>query len=324
MLKGQIHKGEKMQKKHQEEKTENQIRLKLSRIAVTFIVLLLSIGFIFKFCYHKVPNGYVGVVYSLNGGVEETILGQGARLMSPLKNVINFPTTQQQLILSNDPNDYTDTRIPYRDNSINATTNNGGALKLNVQMNYTFDTSRIVELYKTFNTNGESIVYSKLSNEIISLIKEVITRYEVMDVYATKRTEVNAALTDKISVVMSEKYGIMVSDVSIIDAIPSDEVKAKIDAKVQANEEKEKALLDAETAQAEADKNRIIAQGQADVKMIEAQAEAAANKLLAESMTPELIEMKEAEANMKLADAHLKHGFVTIQGSSTPIVDTRR
>lgn len=46
--------------------------------------------------------------------------------------------------------------------------------------------------------------------------------------------------------------------------------------------------------------------------MIEAQAEADANKIVSESITPELIQMKEAEAR-------LKHGWVTVQGADTVV-----
>ena len=47
-------------------------------------------------------------------------------------------------------------------------------------------------------------------------------------------------------------------------------------------------------------------------KIIEAEAEAKANKTIAESITPELIQMKEAEAR-------LKHGWVTVQGADTVV-----
>ena len=55
-------------------------------------------------------------------------------------------------------------------------------------------------------------------------------------------------------------------------------------------------------------------QGEADKKLIEAKAEADANKMLEQSITPELIQMKEAEAR-------LEHGWITVTGG-TPIVDT--
>ena len=58
----------------------------------------------------------------------------------------------------------------------------------------------------------------------------------------------------------------------------------------------------------------MIAESEAQVKLIEAQAEAQANQVIAQSITPELIQMKEAEAR-------LEHGWVTVQGAGTVVTD---
>ena len=49
------------------------------------------------------------------------------------------------------------------------------------------------------------------------------------------------------------------------------------------------------------------------VELIEARAEAEANRVIAQSITPELIQMKEAEAR-------LEHGWVTVQGADSVVV----
>lgn len=59
---------------------------------------------------------------------------------------------------------------------------------------------------------------------------------------------------------------------------------------------------------------KTAAQAEADAELIKAEAEAAANKKLSSSITDELIKMKEAEAR-------LKHGWVTVQGSDTVVTD---
>lgn len=56
------------------------------------------------------------------------------------------------------------------------------------------------------------------------------------------------------------------------------------------------------------------AQAEADAELIKAEAEAKANNKLSASITDELIKMKEAEAR-------LKHGWVTVQGSDTVVTD---
>ena len=57
-----------------------------------------------------------------------------------------------------------------------------------------------------------------------------------------------------------------------------------------------------------------MAESEAQVKVIEAQAEADANRIIAQSITPELIQMKEAEAR-------LEHGWVEVQGADTVVTN---
>lgn len=86
----------------------------------------------------------------------------------------------------------------------------------------------------------------------------------------------------------------------------------EIEALRQAKQDAEIAELAKQTAEAQAETNRVIAESEAAVKIIEAEAEAESNKIVAESITPELIQMKEAEAR-------LKHGWVTVQGADTVV-----
>ena len=77
------------------------------------------------------------------------------------------------------------------------------------------------------------------------------------------------------------------------------------------------ALAEQETAKVEAETALIKAQNEADIKVKEAEAEAKANKLKADSITDELIRMKEAEAR-------LKHGWVTVQGNAATVIDQNK
>ncbi|MFL2133490.1 hypothetical protein [Desemzia sp. FAM 24101] len=85
----------------------------------------------------------------------------------------------------------------------------------------------------------------------------------------------------------------MVFGVSDVDA----EIQKSIDEIIKAGQEKEKALLEADTAKTKA-----------------AEAEAEANKKLSESISEELIKLKEVEAR-------LEHGWVKVQ-TGQAIVDT--
>ena len=83
---------------------------------------------------------------------------------------------------------------------------------------------------------------------------------------------------------------------------------------------KQTALAQTETdkavAQAAADVALIEAESEAKVTKVKAEAEADANKVIAGSITQELIDMKEAEARYK-------HGWVTVNGAGNVIADAR-
>ena len=281
-------------------------------IALVITVLIAIVAAItVVLCVERIPVGSVGVVYSARG-VEDTVLSQGWHFISPLKSVKEFPISQQQIVFSNDPSDYNTDE--HADWSIDAPAS-GGMVKINLTVNYNFQPDRVVELYSKFNgMDGEQIVASRVQNSIIAYVKEVTPDFSVMDIYSDKKTEVNDAITSYLNEKLSNEYGITVSSALVIDVQLNETLQQKVQQKEEAKQEAEIAELEKQTAQAQAETNQVIAESEANIKLIEAEAEAEANRVIAASITPELIQMKEAEAR-------LEHGWVTVQGSGTVVTN---
>ena len=279
----------------------------MKKFMAIFVAFLIAVGAVL--CTERVHTGYVGVVYSAKG-VEQQTISQGWHFMSPLKHVSEFPITQQRVVFSNAPSDYG--AKEHADWHIDAPAN-GGTIAINLTVNYNFLPEHVVELYTKFGgMDGESLMESKIQNDIIAYVKEVTPQFSVMQIYSDDRAGVNTAITDYLNEKLTAEYGINVSSALIVDAQPDDTLMQKIRAKEQAKQNAEIAELNKQTALAQAETDKVKAQTEADVKMIEAQAEADANKVLSESITPELIQMKEAEAR-------LKHGWITVQGADTVV-----
>lgn len=279
----------------------------MKKFMAIFVAFLVAVGAVI--CTERVHTGYVGVVYSAKG-VEQQTISQGWHFMSPLKHVSEFPITQQRAVFSNAPSDYGTKE--HADWHIDAPAN-GGTIAINLTVNYNFLPEHVVELYTKFGgMDGESLMESKIQNDIIAYVKEVTPQFSVMQIYSDDRAGVNTAITNYLNEKLTAEYGINVSSALIVDAQPDDTLMQKIRAKEQAKQDAEIAELNKQTALAQAETDKVKAQTEADVKMIEAQAEADANKVLSESITPELIQMKEAEAR-------LKHGWVTVQGADTVV-----
>lgn len=303
-------------------------------IVLAIIILAAVIGGIYTIMsLEKIEEGYVGVVYTYSEGVQDETLDAGMHFVGPFAKVKEFPISQQQLVLSNNPEDYNEKEHP--DWSIDAPAN-GGMVTLNVTVNYNFMPDRVVELYKKFKgMDGETIVESRVQNSIIAYIKEVTPKYNVMDIYSDKKAEISTDITEYLNNKLGKEYGINISSALVIDVQLNDTLKAKIQAKEEAKQDAEKAELDRQTAEAQAEvtkvnaettaevqrieteaaaeQTRIKAQASADATRIKAEAEAEANKKIAESLTPELIEMQKYEKwNGQLP---------TVQGSGSTIVD---
>lgn len=283
----------------------------MSKIIAVVVAVIALIGGIFAVCSMEyIEAGEVGIVYSMRNGVQDEVLQQGVHFINPLHKVNEFPVSQQQLVLSNNPADYNKDSHP--DWHIDAPAN-GGMVKLNLTINYNFMQDRVTGLYERFRgMDGDTLVENMVQNSIIAYIKEVTPQFSVMDIYSTKRAEVGQAITEYLNAKLNDEYGINIASALIIDVQLDEALMQKVQAKEQAKQDAEKAELDKQTAIAQAETDKVKAQANADVAIIEAKAEAEANRIISESITPELIEMEEAKAR-------LKHGWIEVQGASSVV-----
>lgn len=284
----------------------------MRRTGIIAVVLALIVAVSCISCLERVSVGNVGVVYTSKGVKNET-LSPGWHWIGFTERVKQFPVSQQQIVFSNDPADYN--AKDHADWSIDAPAN-GGMVKINLTVNYSFKADRVIDIYTRFNgMDGEQLVETYIQNSIIAYVKEVTPKFSVMDIYSDKKSEVNKALTEYLNEKLSDEYGIQITSALIIDVELDTGLQEKIKAKEQAKQDAEIAELEKSTALAQAETDKVKAQTAADIEVIEAQAQAQAdaNRIISESITPELIQMTEAEAR-------LKHGWVTVTGADSVVV----
>lgn len=273
-------------------------------IVAICLVLGLILGII---CTERIPTGYVGVVYSMNGGVTGEVLEQGWHIVAPTKKVTEYSIGLEQSYLSSE-----DIGDSPKDESFSIPTSDGKTVKVNLEFSYRFDASRVTDTFTEFKgKSGETIKDTFIKPKVIAWTQEVSANYPVTDIFGDKRTAINAEL-DVYLREKFDKYGIIIDTVNFTDISVDAETSAAIQKKVTAQQELELAQIEAQTAQIQAEKERevarisaekdkevaqieaekaiIEAEAQAEVIRIAAEAEAEANKKIADSLTPELIE----------------------------------
>lgn len=237
----------------------------------------------------KIKNGHIGVVYSMQGGVQDEVLGQGWKFVGPTKKVIQYSIRTQQLYMSRDSQEGSK-----EDQSLNVGTQ-GGTVNVDFEMSYSFNPDTVANIYKKYGgLSGKEIVDGIVRGRIRGLVNEITSKYSVADLYVDKRQEINQEITKHLQENLAE-IGITVERASLSDVRPDEQVMNTLKDKARMQEELAVEKQKQEKVKLEAETKRIEAQGEADKQLIQAQAEADANKLLQQSITPELIELKRIE-----------------------------
>lgn len=300
-------------------------------IGAVVLVIILIVGLMLVcMCTEKIPAGYVGVVYNMNGGVDGEVLGQGWHIVAPTKKVTTYSIgIEQSYLTAEDKGDSP------KDESFSIPTSDGKTVKVNLEFSYRFDEERVAETFTKFKgKSGEDIKDTFIKPKIVAWTQEVSANYPVTDIFGDKRTQINAEL----DVYLRDKfdpYGIIIDTVNFTDISVDDETAAAIQKKVNAQQELELATIEAETAQIQAEKDRevariqaekdkevaqimaeqkiIAAEAEAEALRIAAEAEAEANAKIAASLTPALIE--------KIKFERWNGAMPSVQGVDGVIVD---
>lgn len=269
------------------------MRKSLGGIATAVIIALVII--VLFVCTVRIPAGYVGVVYNMNGGISDKTLTQGFHVISPTQNVTTYSIgiEQSYLTASNDGDSS-------NDESFEVPSNDGKGLTVDMTFTYRYDADRVADTFTRFKgQSGKDVKNSFIKPNIMSWTKEVTAKYSVIDLLGDKRATLNSELTDYLKQKF-EPYGIVIESVSLINIDPDEETRSAVQKKVNAQQDLELAKIEQQTANVNAEKEKEVAitkanqeketaQINAESKLIEAQAQADANRLISQSLTPELI-----------------------------------
>ncbi len=268
------------------------------------VLCVLGFAVILLGCYTVVPANNVGIIYSPFTGVSEQTLPEGIQLKSPLDTVYLLSTEVQTQNLVN----------------ITGQTKDAQFITMAIDIKYRVDTENAFQIFKQFRTLS-NMNSSLIAPTVQRSIETITTQYNVIDVLGEYRNEVYTKIEQDLEARLDEN-GVSFYSITFTDTDAGDEIENAIRAEAVAKKAVETAEQERLRVEIEAQQRVIEAQADqdkaaidAETEVIKARAEAEANALIAASITPELIDLKEAEARMA-------HGWVIVQGGDA-IVDTR-
>ena len=259
---------------------------------------------------HMIKPGYVGVVYSLNGGIkDDQVLSQGLKFVNPLSKVNQYSVATEQAYLSRDKKEGSKD-----DDSFIIPTSDGKTVNVDLEFSYHFDSERLPETFTKFKgQSGKTIEETFIRGKIKAWTAEVSSTFSVLDIYGEKRSQLNTSVLEHVKNKFDE-YGIVIDSVNFSRIELDEQTAQAIQQRINKQQELESEKLETQKAEEMAKRQIVEAQALADSNLIKSKAEAEANNVLNSSISEGLIKMKEAEAR-------LQHGWVTVQsGNGTTVV----
>jgi len=154
-----------------------------------------------------------------------------------------------------------------------------------------------------------------INTKVREIVRDVIGKYAAENL-PQKRPEIAKEIQDKVRQKVEAIPGkpVVLDSVELRNIVLPAKIKAKIEelqaekqnvmiAEQQKDRAKREAERKAEIARGEAEKKRIEAQGHADKIRIEAGAQAKANKIIAESLTSDLLQLEQIKAQRQFNEA---------------------
>ena len=246
-----------------------------SRFALAIPVLGLALVLLVVFSSLKsIPSGHVGVVTSPGGKITGEITGNGYTMIAPWNRVQTITYKQQS--------------FTYKLDAFSSETQD---VFMDATIQYRIDPSKIVSLYTNVGANWFEIVVLR---RLQQFPKDETVKYTSVQI-APNREKIRAAIKAQLNTEL-ERFGIQVDDY-LIDNIDFPEAfKRAITAKQVATQDALKSQQLVQKAKYEAESAVQQAQGLAQATLIQATADAKKNRLIAESITPTLVEYTKAQA----------------------------
>ncbi len=227
-----------------------------------------------------VPAGHVGVL-TLFGRVTGDVLPEGTHIVNPFK-INNTMSVRTQEIKE----------------TASVPSNEGLIITLDTSLLFRLNAGKAAEVFRTIGPRYMDVV---VEPNLRAAIRETTASHSANVLYSGERQKVAEEISRQLSQEL-DKRGVTVENVLLRDIQLPVTLKQSIEAKQQAEQESLAMSFRLQKEKQEAERKRIEAQGIRDFQQI-----------VAQGISPQLLEWKGIEATEKLADS--KNSKVVVIGS---------
>lgn len=254
------------------------------RILVAFLIL--------SFCgcaCETVKPGEVGIKVNYYGtakGVENLPIVTGRVWYNPFtEDVKTYPTFMQQAVWTRDVTEGSPTNEEITLNSIE-----GSTMSVDVGLTYSFVPEKVPSIYMEFRQEAKEITHGYMRQKVRDSINEIASTMKVTDIFGQHKQQMLNDIKAKLKKELEPK-GFSIDGVSFISSFRVDpRVEQSINMTIEASQKSIESQNKVAQIRAEADQAIEKARGTSEAVLLEAKAKAEANRILAQSISAELIQ----------------------------------
>jgi len=247
---------------------------KLPKIGLPIIIVLIILIILFAKSAVTIGSGEAGVLYkTFDDGVvvDKPPLGEGFHIIAPWNKVYVYEVRQQELF-----------------EKMKVLSSNGLEIQIDASAWYEPVYEDLGNLHQSL---GENYLQRVIQPAIRSAARSVVGRYTPEQLYSSKRDAIQDEIFEETKTILKNQF-VQLNEVLVRDVTLPPTIKEAIERKLKQEQESLEYEFRLVTAQKEAEKVIIEAQGKAD-----------ANRILSASLTDKIVKHKGIEATMKLAES---------------------
>ena len=247
---------------------------RLPKIALPVVFALILVVILISKSAITIGSGEAGVLYRTFGGgvvTDEPPLDEGFHLVWPWNRVYIYEVRQQEVF-----------------EQMKVLSSNG--LEIQIDASAWFQ-PKYNDLGKLHQEKSEQYINRILLPAIRSAARSVVGRYTPEQLYSSKRDAIQDEIFQETRDIVDAQY-IQLNEVLVRDVTLPPTIKDAIERKLKQEQESLEYEFRLVTAEKEAERQRIEAQGKAD-----------ANRILSASLTDKILQDKGIEATLKLSQS---------------------
>ncbi len=247
---------------------------KLPKIGLPILIGVVLLIIIVAKSAVTIGSGEAGVLYKTFGGgvvTDEPPLGEGFHIVAPWNKVYVYEVRRQEIF-----------------EKMKVLSSNGLDIQLDASAWYKPDVKNLGKLHQEI---GDNYLQRIILPTIRSAARSVVGRYTPDQLYSSKRDAIQREIFEETKKIVDDQY-IVLDEILVRDVTLPPTIKDAIERKLKQEQES-----------LEYEFRLVTAEKEAERQIIEAEGKAEANKILSASLTDKILQDKGIEATNKLAES---------------------